>query len=574
MLKVRLNLSKVVAIATCFAVTTMFSGCDEDEKDPEIKVENEASLSQTVYADQTGGVTTTFVTAGAWSSTITEGSVKSTKSGTASWLSINPDRGSAAGTYSIVISIDPNLTGAERSATITVKCGDTEISIVVTQKTTKEDGEPYLKSPTLTTTDPTNVTATTATAGGNITDAGVPAYTERGICYATTPNPVITDTKMQVDGNGTGSFTANLTGLIANTLYYVRAYVTTDAGTTTYGNEVSFTTAMIEPVNPEDMPPIYRNVIRISYLIDASLTQEITNFYPNISTFSFNAAETAVSALWNNSYSLIYKANDVMEYLDLSQDKSEAEKNSIKAEAMYYRAYAYSVLLNYFGEIPLIHRSGEPRASRQEIEYLINSSCDYSSMHTPVSGAVSRCEVLQLKARVLLNSGNYMQAFDCLRDFEAYGYLLAPLDAPFGTDAISQGIEVLPGMFPTGFLKGNRIYPMRFTETLLIRAEALAQFRGPDAEAYQMLNMLYASQGMEYLQPPLTLNEFLAEIVKLANILLNREGLTFSYLKRAGTDTFMGALGQYGATVPKNLLLPIPLSAIEANPNLTQNPGW
>jgi len=35
MLKVRLNLSKMVAIATCFAVTTMLSGCDkEKEEDP------------------------------------------------------------------------------------------------------------------------------------------------------------------------------------------------------------------------------------------------------------------------------------------------------------------------------------------------------------------------------------------------------------------------------------------------------------------------------------------------------------------------------------------------------------
>jgi hypothetical protein len=41
-----------------------------------------------------------------------------------------------------------------------------------------------------------------------------------------------------------GSFSSTLTGLTANTMYYVRAYVTNSVGTA-YGNEVSFTTTNI-----------------------------------------------------------------------------------------------------------------------------------------------------------------------------------------------------------------------------------------------------------------------------------------------------------------------------------------
>ncbi|MCX6294109.1 MAG: fibronectin type III domain-containing protein [Sphingobacteriales bacterium] len=62
----------------------------------------------------------------------------------------------------------------------------------------------------------------------------------------TTPISNTTATKTN-DGNGTGIFISNLTGLIANTTYYVRAYAT-NANGTSYGNEVSFTTLNVDLV--------------------------------------------------------------------------------------------------------------------------------------------------------------------------------------------------------------------------------------------------------------------------------------------------------------------------------------
>jgi hypothetical protein len=54
------------------------------------------------------------------------------------------------------------------------------------------------------------------------------------------PNPTIADSKT-TNGEGTGSFISNLTGLTVNTLYYLRAYATNSLGTS-YGVQVSFTT--------------------------------------------------------------------------------------------------------------------------------------------------------------------------------------------------------------------------------------------------------------------------------------------------------------------------------------------
>ena len=105
--------------------------------------------------------------------------------------------------------------------------------------------------PTLTTSAATGITATGATLGGNITVAGTPAYTERGVCCATTQNPD-TANKTAIPGSGTGSFSTTLGGLNPNTTYYVRAYATT-AAETVYGNQVSFTTLTAVPAAPANL---------------------------------------------------------------------------------------------------------------------------------------------------------------------------------------------------------------------------------------------------------------------------------------------------------------------------------
>jgi uncharacterized protein (TIGR02145 family) len=97
--------------------------------------------------------------------------------------------------------------------------------------------------PTLTTTDVTAITLTTAVSGGNITADGGGAVTAKGVCWATTTGPTITNS-LTTEGTGNGTFVSNLTGLLPSTIYYLRAYATNSAGTA-YGNEVTFTTAGI-----------------------------------------------------------------------------------------------------------------------------------------------------------------------------------------------------------------------------------------------------------------------------------------------------------------------------------------
>ena len=94
--------------------------------------------------------------------------------------------------------------------------------------------------PNVFTSTASNITSTSAMVGGNVTSDGGASVIARGVCWSTSQNPTVNDSHT-TDGGGMGSFTSNIMGLAANTIYYVRAYATNSAGTA-YGEEVTFTT--------------------------------------------------------------------------------------------------------------------------------------------------------------------------------------------------------------------------------------------------------------------------------------------------------------------------------------------
>ncbi|MEO0038522.1 MAG: hypothetical protein RIQ59_1733 [Bacteroidota bacterium] len=95
--------------------------------------------------------------------------------------------------------------------------------------------------PVSTTTATSSITSTGAISGGTISSDGGGTVTARGVVWSTSTNPTISLTTKTTDGTGTGSFASTITGLTANTQYYVRSYATNSAGTS-YGNEITFTT--------------------------------------------------------------------------------------------------------------------------------------------------------------------------------------------------------------------------------------------------------------------------------------------------------------------------------------------
>ena len=109
----------------------------------------DALLEQTVGSETLSAEGVSFTTTGAWTSQV----VPSTKGSQPMWVSITPDHGDEAGTYTISISLEANDTGEDRKADIIITCGNQKITITITQVATEDvpaggeedDSKPSLK---------------------------------------------------------------------------------------------------------------------------------------------------------------------------------------------------------------------------------------------------------------------------------------------------------------------------------------------------------------------------------------------------------------------------------------------
>lgn len=139
--------------------------------------------------------------------------------------------------------------------------------------------------PTLTTAVITSIETTTAISGGIISSDGASNVTSRGICWSTNTNPTTADSKTS-DGTGTGNFVSNLTGLLPNTTYYVRAYATNSVGTA-YGNQVSFSTFETMYFPPNDGSNTWETKSITSLGWNQSQVQPLLDFVESKNTKSF-----------------------------------------------------------------------------------------------------------------------------------------------------------------------------------------------------------------------------------------------------------------------------------------------
>lgn len=153
------------------------------------------------------------------------------------WSETNPDPDKTDNLFILADSstdFSTELTGLESETKYYVRAYASDTKDIFYGKTVE------FTTKAITTEYITNITQTTATGGGDIVSDGGATITARGVCWNTTGTPTIADSKTN-DSTGIGTFTSNITGLIANTTYYLRAYFTNSNGTS-YGNQIIFKT--------------------------------------------------------------------------------------------------------------------------------------------------------------------------------------------------------------------------------------------------------------------------------------------------------------------------------------------
>ncbi len=127
-------------------------------------------------------------------------------------------------------------------------------------------------------------------------------------------------------------------------------------------------------------------------------------------------------------------------------------------------------------------------------------------------------------------------------------------------------------------ISGVNYTVLRYAEVLLLNAEVLNEINGgPTAEAYTSINQVRARAHIADLTPGLSQSDFRDSVFLERRKEFIQEGQRWFDLVRQGGPVLVDALKKFPAKQAASLkdsLYPIPLTEIQLDPLLTQNPGW
>lgn len=119
-----------------------------------------------------------------------------------------------------------------------------------------------------------------------------------------------------------------------------------------------------------------------------------TRFLCNYKTY-LTSENTYMRNFWTWNYELIQRANVLIESIKASKPEiwsSEAQKNAYLAEAMFFRAYAYRILVSYYGDVPLVTeainsaKTDFVRAPKADIYKLMEDDLTFGVANLPKRG--------------------------------------------------------------------------------------------------------------------------------------------------------------------------------------------
>jgi len=151
-------------------------------------------------------------------------------------------------------------------------------------------------------------------------------------------------------------------------------------------------------------------------LSDNTKTKSSEGEAAQFENYSVEATNGIVTDYYRSMYDIIFRANTVLENIDVATTK----KAQFEGEAKFVRAYAYFNLVRIFGDVPLIDKVIDPleteqqftRVASSEIYNLIVSDLTTAAanLDNRFKNRASRGAAQALLAKVQLTLGNYSEA--------------------------------------------------------------------------------------------------------------------------------------------------------------------
>lgn len=175
-----------------------------------------------------------------------------------------------------------------------------------------------------------------------------------------------------------------------------------------------------------------------TYSIDFDcMSDNMYNYSRNQGTQEFGqgtqgASSTYALNFWSRQYKGISRANLVLEWLDRCYETTKPSvdiRERLRGEALFMRAYFYSELVDFWGDVPYYDKSvtisdGAPRKKKEEIVALILADLEDAAAKLPVrysnsdTGRATKGAALALKGKIELYNKMYSEAAATLKEVE------------------------------------------------------------------------------------------------------------------------------------------------------------
>jgi starch-binding outer membrane protein, SusD/RagB family len=349
-----------------------------------------------------------------------------------------------------------------------------------------------------------------------------------------------------------------------------------------------------------------------------------------------NTAIGGTTGTWPRAYQCINRANNILAAVE-DVEMAEADARVARGEALFLRGLCYSVLARWFGGVPILteptvgidESATRARSTLQEVYAFIEKDLEEAStLLSPArrNGRATKGAADALLARVYLEDAKYAQARDKAtavisnttyrlvtnyRDlyttkhtvesiFElhyqggentnslAFWHFPSALGGRYGfrpSTSLNNAYEAgdtrraasigLSGTSRYGIkyhrisTQDDNVHVLRLAEMYLIRAEANMRLNAAPEIVRADLDIVRARAGLAALPATVdTQGELIDAILQERRVELAMEGHRFFDLRRLGRATTVLQIAQ------EKLLMPVPQRERDANPALTQNPGY